>query len=134
MKFKITSLILLVFTAIIYNVYGNESEINLSISFLESYGWEVLSEPTERIEIIIPEVFDKVYKNYNEIQKNAGLDLLPFCGKNAVRYSFVVTNYPQDVGETVYANVICIGGKPVAGDIMTVSLSGFMHALNKTSP
>lgn len=134
MKLKIAAFALFVFAAIIYNVYGSESDINICIGFLESYGWEVLPNPTDRADVNIPKVFDRVYENYNEIQKTAGLDLLPYCGQSGTRYSFVVTNYPQDVDETVYANVICIDGKPVAGDIMTVSLYGFMHALNKTTP
>ena len=51
--------------------------------------------------------------------------------KTIIQYS--VVNYPIDTGETVYANVICIDGKPVAGDVMTVGINGFMHSLNRKS-
>ncbi len=88
--------------------------------FLRGYGWEV----------IIPKPFDRVYENYNELQLKAGLDLRPYMGMRGVRYTYIVENYPRDVGEDVRANVICMDGKPVAGDIMTVSLQGFMHSLN----
>ena len=42
----------------------------------------------------------------------------------------IVENYPKDVGEEVRANVICINNEPVGGDIMTVSIRGFIHSLN----
>lgn len=99
--------------------------------FLLRYGWETEPQCTNHTEVYIPLVFDEVYKNYNEMQKEAELDLLPYRGKSGERYTFIITNYPLDVGETVYANVICIGGTPVAGDIMTVSARGFMHSLAK---
>ena len=134
MKFKMAFFVLLVFIGVIYSAYGNESEINSCIQFIKSYGWEVLPNPTERVDVTIPKVFDRVYENYNELQKSAGLGLMPYRSKSGVRYSFVVTNYPEYTGETVYANIILIDGKAIAGDIMTVSLNGFMHALNKYSP
>ena len=101
-----------------------------NIAFLKSYGWEVISEPIEKINVSIPKEFDDVYKNYNIIQLEAGLDLYPYRGKTGIRYTYQVTNYPEDPGVPVRANVIVIDNKPVAGDIMTTSLDGFMHSLN----
>lgn len=116
---------------VVFCVFGKASETNICRDFLKEYGWETEDEVKESREITIPAVFDQVYKNYNNIQIEAGLDLLPYCGKKGIRYTYVITNYPLDVGEPVYANVICIDGVPVAGDIMTVSMSGFMHSLIK---
>ena len=118
----------------VFGAYGEDSDAQKCRDFLAGYGWEVSDEPTDRADITVPNVFDKVYENYNEIQKTSGLDLTPYRGKNGTRYTFVVTNYPVDVGETVYANVIIINGTPVGGDIMTVSLSGFMHGLDEDTP
>ena len=98
--------------------------------FLRGYGWEVTIKAVEKADVIIPKPFDRVYENYNELQLKAGLDLRPYMGMRGVRYTYIVENYPRDVGEDVRANVICIDGKPVTGDIMTVSLQGFMHSLN----
>lgn len=112
-----------------FGIFGKENEEALCRDFLMKYGWETENEASEIEEITIPNEFDEVYKNYNELQREAKLDLLPYCGESGRRYTYIVTNYPLDVGETVYADVICIGGKPVAGDIMTVSMSGFMHSL-----
>ena len=132
MKKRFSFLIFAVGITVIFSVFcvfGRANEQNSSREFLAEYGWETENKPKEIAEITVPEEFDAVYENYNKIQNEAGLDLLPYRGKEGKRYTYVVTNYPLDVGETVYANVICIDGVPVAGDIMTVSLQGFMHSL-----
>lgn len=100
-----------------------------NIEFLKSYGWEVISRPIETADVTIPETFDAVFENYNALQLQAGLNLKNYCGKKGTRYTYEVTNYPVDVGETVRANLIVIDNTPVAGDIMTTSLNGFMHSL-----
>ena len=57
------------------------------------------------------------------------MDLTPYKGEKAIRYTYEVLNYPIKTDEMVRANVICVNEKPVAGDIMTVSIHGFMHSL-----
>lgn len=118
----------------IFTVYGNSSEKENCIELLNSLGWQVEKTPTDTQKITIPAIFDNVYQNYNELQKASGFDLSPYCGKSGTRYTFIVTNYPLDTGETVYANVITVDGKVIGGDIMTVSLSGFMHGLKEHTP
>jgi len=101
-----------------------------NIDFLKSYGWEVDKTPVEVCEITIPGVFDEVYENYNALQLEAGLDLSPYCGMDAVRYTYILKNFPYEVNVQVRANVVTVDGEPVAGDIMTVGLGGFMYSLN----
>ncbi len=103
---------------------------NKNREFLESYGWEVAEEEIEIEEITIPKQFDLIYNNYNVLQKQAGLDLSDYKGKKAIRYTYLILNYPTDIDEEIRANVITVKGVPVAGDIMTTSLNGFMHSLN----
>ena len=102
-----------------------------NIKFLKKYGWKVDEEYTEKVTLQIPEVFDEVYNQYNELQRAAGLDLAKYKGRKAVRYTYIVMNFPEDTqGENVFANILCVGGEPVAGDVMTVRLDGFMYSLN----
>lgn len=124
-----TAIVIIIVIAVSFVVFASDSDSSKSVDLLNNYGWVVDKKPVDRAEIIIPEPFDLVYKNYNEIQLEAGLDLTPYMGMSGRRYTYTVKNYPEDVGETVFANVICINGEPVAGDVMTVSLSGFMHSL-----
>ncbi len=123
--------VLIIIISVIFTVYGDRDDIKTVCRFLESYGWEVDNAPIDTADVIIPKEFDEVYKNYNVIQKKSKLDLSPYKGMNGTRYTFIVKNYPIDVGETVYANVIVVNSQPVAGDIMTVSLDGFMHGLGE---
>ena len=100
-----------------------------NIEFLRSYGWEVKKKPLEKIDVIIPKEFDEVYENYNKIQLEAGLNLENYKGKKGTRYTYEVTNYPKKLSDTVRANIIIIDNTPVAGDIMTTNINGFMHSL-----
>lgn len=100
-----------------------------AVEFLESYGW-VVGEMLEEEKVKIPMEFDTIYSDYNELQKQAGLDLLEYRGKDAVRYTYEIKNFPYDTTSKVRANVIVVGEKAVAGDVMTVELGGFMYSLN----
>lgn len=99
-------------------------------AFLASYGWEVSGDSIEQVDITIPKVLDKVYEGYNNIQKEAGMDLIPYLGKKAVRYTYIVTNHSLSDDGGVRANLLVCEGKVIAGDIMNPSLYGFMLPLN----
>lgn len=121
--------LLLIIFIVIYVLYMSNKNSNNNLEFLKSYGWVVEEKEIEKSEFKIPDEFDRVYENYNIIQKEADLDLEPYKGKEAVRYTYIVLNYPKATDMTVRANVILVDDKPVAGDIMTVELGGFMHSL-----
>lgn len=123
------AVVIIIVTTLAFVLFARGETDTRNIEFLNGYGWEVEEKAIEQADVIIPKPFDRVYENYNEIQLEAGLDLRPYMGMRGVRYTYIVTNYPKDVGEEVRANVICINGKPIGGDIMTVSLQGFMHSL-----
>lgn len=123
------AVVIIIVTTLAFVLFARGETDTRSIEFLNGYGWEVEERVIDQADVIIPKPFDRVYENYNEIQLEAGLDLRPYMGMRGVRYTYIVTNYPKDVGEEVRANVICINGKPIGGDIMTVSLQGFMHSL-----
>lgn len=129
MMYFISVVIIIVTTLMFVLFVSGETDTN-NIVFLKGYGWEVRTKSVEKEDIIIPKPFDRVYENYNDIQLKAGLDLRPYMGMKGVRYTYIVENYPKDVGEEVRANVICINNEPVGGDIMTVSIRGFIHSLN----
>lgn len=124
------AVVIIIITTMAFVLFASGETDTENITFLKSYGWEVRLKSIEKAEVIIPDPFDLVYENYNKIQLEAGLDLRPYKGMSGVRYTYQVENYPKDVGETVRANIICINDDPVAGDIMTVSVDGFMHSLN----
>ena len=124
------SVVIIIVTTLMFVLFASGETDTNNIVFLKGYGWEVRTKSVEKEDIIIPKPFDRVYENYNDIQLKAGLDLRPYMGMKGVRYTYIVENYPKDVGEEVRANVICINNEPVGGDIMTVSNRGFIHSLN----
>ena len=124
------SVVIIIVTTLMFVLFASGETDTNNIVFLKGYGWEVRTKSVEKEDIIIPKPFDRVYENYNDIQLKAGLDLRPYMGMKGVRCTYIVENYPKDVGEEVRANVICINNEPVGGDIMTVSIHGFIHSLN----
>ena len=124
------SVVIIIVTTLMFVLFASGETDTNNIVFLKGYGWEVRTKSVEKEDIIIPKPFDRVYENYNDIQLKAGLHLRPYMGMKGVRYTYIVENYPKDVGEEVRANVICINNEPVGGDIMTVSIRGFIHSLN----
>lgn len=124
------SVVIIIVTTLMFVLFASGETDTNNIVFLKGYGWEVRTKSVEKEDIIIPKPFDRVYENYNDIQLKAGLDLRPYMGMKGVRYTYIVENYPKDIGEEVRANVICINNEPVGGDIMTVSIRGFIHSLN----
>ncbi len=96
------------------------------VAFLEYFGWKVIEEPTDACEVLIPNEFDDVFTNYNKIQLDQGLDLGNCKGQTAIRYTYLVTNYP-DGSANVYAHILVIENRVVGGDVSSSELDGFMH-------
>ena len=99
--------------------------------YVRSFGWEIESEPCEVVEVTVPEEFNDVYQNYNELQKKQGFDLEAYKGKLVQRTTFVVTNYPN-YPENIRADVLTCDGVIVAADICSIEIAGFMHGMNET--
>jgi hypothetical protein len=96
--------------------------------YLLSWGWEVRLEPVETFQVLLPDSLEEPYLSYNELQKSQGFDLSDSCGKQVVRYTYAVTNYP-DRPDGVQANLYLCEGFPVAGDIIATGENGFQAGL-----
>ncbi len=95
------------------------------LSFLAQFGWTAESTPVEEKTVTIPEEFDKVFIGYNELQKQQGLDLAKYKRKDATRFTYKITNYPDYEG-TVYANILVYRGKVIGGDLCSADANGFV--------
>lgn len=98
--------------------------------FLSQFGWNVEATPVETRTVTIPAEFDKIFASYNELQKEQGLNLTKYQGKDVTRYTFAVTNYPNFEG-TVYANVLVYRNRVIGGDVCSADVSGFVHGFEK---
>ncbi len=100
------------------------------VEFLAQFGWQVDPNPTEVKTVTIPTEFDKVFSAYNELQKEQGLNLSKFKGKDVQRYTFTVSNYEGYDG-TVFANVLVHRNRVIGGDICSADMTGFVHGFEK---
>lgn len=114
------------------NVNFNKIKTNDDrIDFLEQFGWTVAEIAVDEQKVKIPETFDKIMLSYNEFQRQMGLDLAKYKGKEVMRYTYEVTNYPEYEGR-VYANLIIYRNKVIGGDICSADAQGFLQGFVKT--
>lgn len=96
------------------------------VKFLAQFGWKITPEPIEVCDVVIPSKFNSTYQNYNEIQKEQGLDLSKYREKNCKRYTYEILNY-ENKPRGVRANLLVYGDNVIGGDISSIELNGFMH-------
>ena len=117
----------------------NESAVNYKAenaaertAFLSQFGWEISEDPIEVSEVIIPEDFDKGYTEYAEMNKAQGLDLEPFKGVRAKRWTYDILNYPglENQRGTVQANLLIYDGRIIGGDVCSLEQNGFIHGFD----
>ena len=99
----------------------NEDRVN----FLSRFGWTVESQAVLEEEVTIPSAFDSVFVEYNDLQKEQGLDLSKYKRKTVTHYRYKVTNHPS--GKEVYANLLVYRGKVIGGDISEKDMNGFVY-------
>ncbi|HHZ05886.1 MAG TPA: DUF4830 domain-containing protein [Clostridiales bacterium] len=98
------------------------------IDFLSQFGWTADNEPAEVEDVKIPMEFNETFNEYNELQRQQGLDLANYKGKVCQRRSYNITNYGTDT--QVKANLLVYNGVVIGGDICSVELDGFMHTFD----
>ncbi len=98
-------------------------------AYLESFGWELGSECEEK-ELTIPEKWNNVYSNYNDIQLNQGFDLTEYKGKRVTLYTYEITNY-EDESVGIVADMLVCDGRLIGGDVCNTSAeNGFLVGFN----
>lgn len=98
------------------------------IAYLQSLGWEVAPEPTESLQLLLPETLPTNYIAYNQIQLAQGFDLNTCCGKQLTRYTYTVNNYP-DYPKGVQLNLYICEDRVAAGDIIATGVNGFQAGI-----
>ena len=97
------------------------------IAFLSALGYEADAAAVEVRELLIPDEFDDVFVAYNELQKQADMDLTPYQNKRVKRYTYAVTNLPDR--PQLQAHLLVYKGKIIGGDLTDAADSEFMTAL-----
>lgn len=102
------------------------------IAFLSQFGWKISEDPVEVSEVIIPEDFDAGYTEYAEMNKAQGLDLEPYKGMRAKRWTYDILNYPGLENKTgiVQANLLIFDGRVIGGDVCSLEQGGFINGFD----
>lgn len=105
------------------------------LKFISDFGWIVDEDPIEVRQIAIPQEFDDIYNNYNQLQLSQGYDLTGFAGRSVKRWTYVIRNYPDVSSKEDYVriNLLICDGKIIGGDVCSIKLDGFMHGFEKDS-
>lgn len=104
-------------------VSGNDDRI----SFLESFGWEVVTSPAQTGQVRIPSEESAVFARYNELQQSQGYDLSAYAGKTVMRYVYKIKNYPGAT-EPVYATLLISNNQVIGGDVTDTAANGHMRS------
>ena len=96
------------------------------VKFLNSFGWEVASSPTESGQVKIPDTTSEVFSRYNALQKSQGYDLSRYAGKTVTRYVYKIKNYPGAT-EPVYATLLIYKDQVIGGDVTDTGAKGVIR-------
>lgn len=98
-------------------------------SYLAQFGWQVEKEFQSK-ELTIPENWNDVYIQYNEIQKNQGFDLTEYKGKKVTLYTYTINNYEKE-SQGIVADMLVCNGILIGGDVCNTSAkNGFLVGFN----
>ena len=97
------------------------------IAFIEGFGIKVKPEALSEESFTVPNEFDRIIEEYNQIQKRQGLDLSKYHKKRVTHYAYEVTNYDSE--GSVYVNLIVHRGRVIAADISSAFDGGFVLPL-----
>lgn len=95
------------------------------VSYLKSLGLSVDDSDVSSKEIVIPQTFDEVYKEYNALQIKSGFNLAHFKNKTATLYTYWLPDRNAQVHLIIYDNEI------IGGDIADINVNGGMKPLAK---
>ena len=143
--FSVIALTLLVLVGILVlggsgadTVYAVSGNIDFSgvktnedrVAFISQFGIDVKPEAVGEEAFRVPENFDRVIAEYNEIQKRQGLDISRYKNKKVVRYTYEAEEYNGKT-ENDFVNLVVYKGTVIACDVSSVSTDGFVMPLVK---
>ena len=112
--------------------YGGVRSAEERVKFIEQFGLCVKAEPVTEETVALPETFDRVLNEYNELQKLQGLDLTKYRNKRVSHYTYEVTTYEH--GGRVYVNLYITRGRVVGCDLSSTEGEAFVIPLSEVNP
>lgn len=121
---------------VLFLIFSNKNEIDTNlysnefnrISYINLQGWDIEETPYSVQEIVIPDKFNDVYKDYNAVMQKQGWDLSDYRNKTVKEYTYLVKNYAGGEKD-VYARIILQDNRIIGGDIFKMEPGGFIKPL-----
>lgn len=98
------------------------------VEFLNEQGWIVHPDPISKEEVVVPLVYEGIYADYAELQKQQGFDLEKYQGSEVMVIKYQVLNYP-DYPENVTATMMICNDRLIGGDVSLETEDGFVEPL-----
>lgn len=133
-----TGLVVILLTFVSNHTMDNSKSVSAVISastdeerrdYLATFGWEAAEEYEEK-QLTIPQSWNQVYTDYNEVQMNQGFDLSDYKGKKVTLYTYTINNY-KDAQQGIVADMLVCDGILIGGDVCNTSAeNGFLIGFN----
>ncbi|MBQ7981460.1 MAG: DUF4830 domain-containing protein [Oscillospiraceae bacterium] len=98
------------------------------VEFLNEQGWIVHPDPVSKETVTVPSVYEGIYADYAELQKQQGFDLEKYQGSEVMVIKYQVLNYP-DYPENVTATMMICDDRLIGGDVSLETEDGFTEPL-----
>ncbi len=108
-----------------FSVRANDIDASTNekrVQFINTLGITLESDNYTEKAVTIPQQFSAVYNNYNALQREAGFDLLGYCGKQVKIYTY-------NIDSQTVVNLMVYKDKLIGGDIASLKIDGQMTAL-----
>ena len=99
---------------ILYSKYEVKNHDAARRAFIESFSISLKETPPVKETVIFPSVLEGAYEEYENIQNEMGLSLIPFQGKKVQKYTYEI----QSTGPILYANLFIYDKYVVACDVV----------------
>ena len=96
------------------------------VQYINTLGIELQSDDFTQKQVVIPQTFNKVYDNYNNLQLKSGFNLKNYCGKQ-------VTIFTYNIDSQTVVNLITFNNKLIGGDVASLKIDGEMTALKENT-
>jgi hypothetical protein len=96
------------------------------VQYINTLGIKLQSDDFTQKQVVIPQTFNKVYDNYNNLQLKSGFNLKNYCGKQ-------VTIFTYNIDSQTVVNLITFNNKLIGGDVASLKIDGEMTALKENT-
>lgn len=112
----LTLFVVSIVTISMFTIISKQNNNLTPEQYLKSLKYDI--EYVNETEIIIPQTFNQVLKEYNKLQKEQGFDLSKYGGKKCIKKRFVISS-PKNKSQKYIADMIVYEEKLIGGHIHT---------------